>query len=325
MILPGSGGTVSFKYDPLGRRIYKNSTSGASVFAYDGDNLVEETNASGGVIARYTQGQGIDEPLAMTRSGTTSYYHADGLGSITSLSDSTGASAATYTFDSFGNLTAFTGGLTNPFMYAARELDAETGLYYYRARYFDSNAGRFISEDPIGFDADGSSFYTYSGNSPLSNFDPTGLARCIYVINGVDGGGWLDCIPDNPRNHGVTFPAASGNNGDAKHECKDNPACASKRGTGPIPPGWYAFGSKPGSHKHGGTPLIPIPCTMSNMYGRDLLMTHFCLNPFSPSRKRPYCSEGCITATKPNIKALNHLLTAEPHSTLFVGSISEED
>jgi YD repeat-containing protein len=50
--LPASGGTVSFKYDPFGRRIYKSSSTATSVYAYDGDNLVEETNASGAVVAR---------------------------------------------------------------------------------------------------------------------------------------------------------------------------------------------------------------------------------------------------------------------------------
>ena len=175
VVLPGTGGTVSFKYDPFGRRIYKNSTSGASVYASDGNNLIEEVNATGGVVARYTHGLNIDEPLAMTRSGATSYYHADGLGSITSLSDSTGASAATYAFDAFGNLTAFTGSLTNPFMYTARELDAETGLYFYRARYYDSNTGRFLSEDPIINFAGGVNFYKYAMNQPIDNSDPFGL------------------------------------------------------------------------------------------------------------------------------------------------------
>ncbi len=78
--LPGTGGTVSFKYDPFGRRIYKSSSTGTSVFVYDGDNLVEETNAAGAVVARYTQTNNIDEPVAMLRSGTTSYYQADGIG-----------------------------------------------------------------------------------------------------------------------------------------------------------------------------------------------------------------------------------------------------
>jgi YD repeat-containing protein len=105
--LPGSGGTVTFKYDPFGRRIYKSSSSSTSIYAYDGDNLIEETNATGGVVARYTQSTDrIDEPLAMLRSGATSYYDADGLGSVTSLSNAAGALAQTYTFDSFGKLTA---------------------------------------------------------------------------------------------------------------------------------------------------------------------------------------------------------------------------
>ena len=76
--LPGSGGTVSFKYDPFGRRIYKSSSSGTSVYVYDLDNLIEEANSSGVVVARYAQSGLIDEPLAMLRSGTTSYYDADG-------------------------------------------------------------------------------------------------------------------------------------------------------------------------------------------------------------------------------------------------------
>jgi len=73
----------------------------------------------------------------MLRSSTTSYYEADGLGSVTSLSGGAGALAQTYTFDSFGKQTAASGSLTNPFQYTARESDAETGLYYYRARYYD--------------------------------------------------------------------------------------------------------------------------------------------------------------------------------------------
>ena len=114
-----AGGMVTFKYDPFGRRVYKSSTSSTSVYAYDGDNLIEETNATGGVVARYEQTQNIDEPLAMLRSSATSYFHADGLGSITSLSNAAGSIANTYTYDSFGKLTASTGSLVNPFQYTS--------------------------------------------------------------------------------------------------------------------------------------------------------------------------------------------------------------
>ncbi len=172
--LPGSGGTVSFKYDPFGRRIYKSSSSGTSVYAYDGANLIEETNAAGAVVARYTQGMHVDEPLAMLRSSATSYYEADGLGSVSSLSNAAGALAQTYTFDSFGKQTASSGSLTNPFQYTGRELDSETALYYMRARYFDPATGRFLSEDPLGFSVS-KNFYAYVLNNPVNDIDPAGL------------------------------------------------------------------------------------------------------------------------------------------------------
>ncbi len=172
--LPGTGGTVSFKYDPFGRRIYKSSSSSTSIFAYDGDNLIEETNSSGTVVARYAQTQNIDEPLAMLRSAATSYYQVDGLGSVTSLSNAAGSIANTYTYDSFGKVTASTGSLVNPFQYTARESDSETGLYYYRARYHDPTTGRFTNEDPIHFRG-GINFYEYAQNNPIMFTDPMGL------------------------------------------------------------------------------------------------------------------------------------------------------
>jgi RHS repeat-associated protein len=180
--LPGTGGTVSFKYDPFGRRIYKSSASGTSVFAYDWDNLIEETNAAGAVVARYAQTETIDEPLAMLRSAATSYYHTDGLGSVTSLSNAAGALAQTYTYDSFGKQTASSGSLTNPFQYTAREADSETNLQFSRARYYDHNIGKFLSEDPIRFKA-GVNFYQYVDNSPASGTDPLGLKTCIWTGN----------------------------------------------------------------------------------------------------------------------------------------------
>jgi RHS repeat-associated protein len=143
-----AGGTVTFKYDPSGRRIYKSSFS------------------------------------------VTRYFHTDGLGSITSLSNAAGSIANTYTYDSFGKLTASTGSLVNPFQYTARESDSETGLYYYRARYYDQSTGRFISEDPIGFHAKQINFYAYVSNTPLNLLDPTGMRswnKLSNFMNCLDG------------------------------------------------------------------------------------------------------------------------------------------
>ncbi len=193
--LPASGGTVYFKYDPFRRRIYKSSNSGTSIYAYDGNNLVEETNSSGAAVARYVQTRSIDEPLGMLRGGITSYYEADGVGSVTSLSSATGSVAQTYTYDSFGNLTSSTGTITNPFRYTGREFDAETSLYYYRARYYDISAGRFLSEDPIRYAGGSPNFYHYVFNGPLNLIDPTGLATVVnstgmpIVVSGNPGMG----------------------------------------------------------------------------------------------------------------------------------------
>ena len=175
-VVSGSnGGTTSFRYDPFGRRIQKSGPLGTTNYLYDGPNAVEEADSSGNVLARYTQGREIDESLAMLRSGTMSYYEADGVASITSLSNSAGALANTYTFDSFGQLTAHTGTLANPFQYTGREFDSETGINYYRERYFDPSSGRFLSEDPLRFTT-ATNFYPYAANNPLRFNDPMGLS-----------------------------------------------------------------------------------------------------------------------------------------------------
>ena len=77
--LPAGGGTATYLYDPFGRRIEKVSPTGTTIYAYDGDNVVEELDGSGTAVARYTQGLGIDEPLAMYRGGASYYNNADGL------------------------------------------------------------------------------------------------------------------------------------------------------------------------------------------------------------------------------------------------------
>jgi RHS repeat-associated protein len=87
-----------------------------------------------------------------------------------------GASAQTYTFDSFGKQTASSGSLTNPFQYTGREFDPETSLYYYRARCYDPSTGRFLSEDPARLEPNA---FAYAANSPVNFTDPTGLTKGI--------------------------------------------------------------------------------------------------------------------------------------------------
>jgi len=173
--LPGAGGTVTFKYDPFGRRIQKTSANGTTIYAYDGDNRIEDLDSTGTAAARYTQGLGIDEPLEVFEDNASYYYHADGLGSVTELTKKNASTVNTYFYDTFGDDSpASSETVANPFHYTARERDSETKLYFYRARYYDPTIGRFLSEDPVRFNGD-TDFYLYAGNDPTVLVDPWGL------------------------------------------------------------------------------------------------------------------------------------------------------
>ena len=178
--LPGTGGTVSYRYDPFGRRIQKaftqNGTTTTTNYLYDGNDTVEEADQNGNLLAKYARTTDTDEPLAEYRSGVTNYYEQEWLGTVSSLSNSAGTLMNTYTYDSFGKITNSSGTIQNPLRYAGRDFDTETGLYYDRARYLDPTTGRFLSEDPIGFKA-GPNFYDYVGNNPNRYRDSTGLLR----------------------------------------------------------------------------------------------------------------------------------------------------
>jgi RHS repeat-associated protein len=174
-VVPGTnGGATTFKYDPFGRRVQKSGPLGTTNYLYDGPSDIEEADGSGSTLARYAQSPAVDQPLAEFRSSAASYYAQDGLGSITSLSSAAGAVAGTITYDSFGNLIASTGTLTNPFKYTGREVDTETGIYYYRARYYDPASGRFIREDPRKDVVAGLNFYVYVHNNSPTFLDPFG-------------------------------------------------------------------------------------------------------------------------------------------------------
>jgi YD repeat-containing protein len=128
---PGVGTTI-FKYDPFGRRIQKSGPLGPTNYLFDGDNPLEEVDSAGNVLARYTLSWHVDDVLSAIRAGTTNYYEEDGLGSVTTLSNSSGALANTYTYDSFGNLNPSQRFDCEFLRFTASEFDSETGLYNYR-------------------------------------------------------------------------------------------------------------------------------------------------------------------------------------------------
>jgi RHS repeat-associated protein len=174
---------ANYRYDALGRRIEKNVGGTVTRYVYDGLHILLEYDGSNTLAARYSHGDVIDQPLALQRSGEGFFYHADHLGSIRLLTDAAGSAVNTYRYDSYGRVESVTEGVVNPFTYTARELDPESGLYYYRARYYDPHAGRFISEDPLGLLGGDPNLYSYVLNNAVNATDPFGLV--VIVIGGL--------------------------------------------------------------------------------------------------------------------------------------------
>ncbi len=147
-------------------------------YVYDGANLIAELDGEDHLLTEFLHGPGIDQPLAMTRAGRTYTYQADALGSILAIIDDTNAVVQRYRYDAWGNILEVQDPhFKQPFAYTGREWDEESGLYYYRARYYDSKAGRFVQSDPIGLNG-GMNTYAYVGGEPTGATDPLGLARC---------------------------------------------------------------------------------------------------------------------------------------------------
>ena len=176
--------TSAYRYDGLGRRIEKVANGQTRRYVYDFEDILLEYDGADTLLARYTHGPGIDQPVAMSRGGSTFFYHADALGSVSELTDSAGTVAKSYAYDAFGNILDQSGTVENAYAYAGRELDSESGLYYFRTRYYDPRIGRFLRKDPVGLIA-GMNLYAFVGNNPVNRFDPWGLFPLTDCVKGI--------------------------------------------------------------------------------------------------------------------------------------------
>jgi RHS repeat-associated protein len=179
-------GTTSYRYDGIGRRIEKNVNGQITRFVYDGLDVLFEYDATT-VQARFTHGQSTDDVLSVQRGGTTHFFEKDSLGSVIRTIDNTGAVSSSYVYDSFGRLINQTGASVASYRFQGRELDQESGLYYYRARYYDPTAGRFLTEDPVDF-LGGENFYEFVLSNPINRLDPLGLWAGIDDLIFAGGG-----------------------------------------------------------------------------------------------------------------------------------------
>ncbi len=173
--------TVGFAYDAMNRRLSKTANGVVKRFLYNGDDSWADLDGTGTVTARYLHGERIDELLARSRaSDGRGWYLTDHLGTVRDIANAAGAVVAHVDYSSFGQAL----GVSNPaavdrFLFTGRELDEEAGLYFYRARYYSSDLGRFLSEDPIGFESGDRNLFRYVGNLPVFANDPYGLVSLV--------------------------------------------------------------------------------------------------------------------------------------------------
>jgi len=167
--------TVDFVYDVRGRRMGKVVDGVASYSHYLDDHVWADFDSSQQITSRYMFGDRIDSILARNRLGEgAQLYLSDRLGSVMDRVSISGATTNTLQYRAFGGV-ASESGTGDRYKFTGRELDSETGLYYYRARYYDPKLGRFMSEDPLRFDAGDTNLYRYVGNGPGNGVDPSGM------------------------------------------------------------------------------------------------------------------------------------------------------
>jgi RHS repeat-associated protein len=195
MRIRDSAGTLTsrvvFGYDAWGRRVRKSTVNSTNRFFWEGDALLAQLDTLGTLVAGYTYYQGIDNlatQLRHDRVDTTYYYLEDYSRNVIALLARTGAGNTIdnqYRYEPFGTLQGNNPSpVPNSMQFAGREYDAETQLYYDRARYIDPALGRFVSEDPIGL-AGGANLYTFVGNDPVNGWDPSGTKCKDFTLRQV--------------------------------------------------------------------------------------------------------------------------------------------
>lgn len=175
---------VTYAYAPVNRnsdelRVARHSDDGTTCYVWDNKNIVRETDDLGAVEAAFTiDPQPHGHLIAQNRDGERSFFHFDAEGSTVALTDETGAVTDEYVYTAFGETLSASGTTENPFQWVGRlgyYREEDTGLHSLRRRQYESTTGRFLSEDPIAYEAGDENLYRYTSNDPANRVDPSGL------------------------------------------------------------------------------------------------------------------------------------------------------
>jgi RHS repeat-associated protein len=183
-----SGAGASYAYDVFGRRIEKTVTGptpSRTLYSYLDAHIVEEFDAATNSVATHVYGDVTDQRISYRRGGQDRHVHVDDLGSVTRITDASGNVVEQYEYGDYGAVTILDGAglpraqtaVGNAYGFTGREIDPETGFYYYRTRHLEPLSGRFIARDRIGAWGDAVNLgnaQAYAGNNPWSGTDPFG-------------------------------------------------------------------------------------------------------------------------------------------------------
>lgn len=179
-ITPIGGGTATFRYDYAGNLIEKTVNGKTEKYILDEITNIAYQEDSSGLRMSVLSGFEIDQHFGIVKpGGGIEFGLVDAINSTVATVDETGALRGRFSYEPYGE-TMVTGSTVFPFRFTGR-MPAAGSLYYYRARYYDPVAGRFVSEDPIGFASGDYNLFRYVGGKPLHLVDPTGKFSLVLV------------------------------------------------------------------------------------------------------------------------------------------------
>ena len=168
----------SYTWDPLGRRATTTTAEGTIRHVYDGDECIADLDETGAVVRSYVWGPGIDNLLAIRVGEQTFYALTDHQNTVHGFVDASGSLVARYIYDAWGTVLESSVSVPaladNRYLFQGREYSWATGLYNFRARWYDPITGRWLSKDPIGLSG-GMNLYVFCENNPVVFVEPSGL------------------------------------------------------------------------------------------------------------------------------------------------------